>query len=460
MKKIGKKNNLYFFYVGLISLLFVSAFFVSVFQKNFALAQESTFLENTNPVTRLLTEPFLRIRTNTSVDGFLNARGAVRSPVFDIISQNTRGRVYTSQLTEERRYVFPDLSGEICLTAGNCDFAPGGIPDRLAKFTADGLVASSITDENNLTGVGITNPAYRLHVDGRIHASGDVCTDLGGEICLSSIGEGEGEGQEIFSDSIVDGEGNTSYVPLWRSNQSLGDSIIYQSEDNIGIGTVPTTKLDGSGTVRMLGFRLPVNPTEGYGLMTDDRGHGSWKPVLTPEGTAADIAERFSVDPHCKERKICPEPGDLVSITENEIIKKASSPYESSLIGIVSTEPEMTLNAKLDPDLSRPVALIGRVPTKVSLENGEVKAGDLITSSSTPGIAMKAMSSGRVVGIALENLSFKETEKGVGTINVLINPHYNNVSSLKESLILKDKKTGKDYCIEVVDGKLKNSLCE
>jgi hypothetical protein len=48
------------------------------------------------------------------------------------------------------------------------------------------------------------------------------------------------------------------------------------------------------------------------------------------------------------------------------------------------------------------VALSGRVPVKVSLENGEIKKGDYLTSSSTPGVAMKALRPGPVVGKALE----------------------------------------------------------
>ncbi|MBI4039324.1 hypothetical protein HY388_00670 [Candidatus Daviesbacteria bacterium] len=48
------------------------------------------------------------------------------------------------------------------------------------------------------------------------------------------------------------------------------------------------------------------------------------------------------------------------------------------------------------------VALAGRVPVKVSLENGPIEKGDYLTSSSTPGVAMKATKPGQVVGKALE----------------------------------------------------------
>lgn len=460
MKNIKRKNinsTIFPFCAGLILLLLVFTLFSSLLGETSATAQEAFPLRREgNPVTKLLTEPFFRIRTNTSIDGTLSTRGAVRAPIFDIISQGFRGRVYTESLTEERRYFFPNLSGEICLTAGNCDFSPSGIPDRLAKFTDEGLTSSSVTDFETTTGIGITNPAHRLHVGGRVHAEGDVCTDLGGGFCLSSVGEG----QESFSESIIEGEGNASYVPLWRDNRNLGDSVIYQSEESIGIGTLPSSTLDVAGTVRMLGFRLPVNPTQGYGLMTDDRGFGTWRPVLTPEGTAADIAERFPINPLCKSKENCPEPGDVVSITNNGFIEKSSLPYDPNLIGIISTEPEMTLNATLDSKTSRPVALIGQVPLKVSFENGPISAGDLLTSSSIPGIAMKASTSGRVVGMALESVSSKKETAKTVTVNTLVNPHYNGASSPEEYLTITDKKTGVEHCLQIIDGELIHSPCK
>ncbi len=454
-----KKSHLFIFSLVLLTTLFyLTTLYITPSKKDLAFAQRTPARED-NPLTNLLTGSHFSIKSNTSVDGTLNVRGAVRSPLFEIISQGERGRVYTSPLTEERRYVFPDLSGEICLSAGNCTFADRGTPNILAKFTTTGFADSSVFDIGGNIGIGKENPAYELDVAGRIQADGDICTNVG-DACLSSMSEALGE-QESFSDSIVAGEGKTSYLPLWRSNQSLGDSVIYQSESNIGIGTVPTTKLDVAGTVRMLGFRLPVNPERGYGLMSDERGFGTWKPVLTPEGTAADIAERFAIDSNCKRLNNCPEPGDLVAVTENETIKKSSSPYQSSLIGIISTEPELTLNATLDPSSSRAVALIGRVPTKISLENGEVSAGDYLTSSSTPGLAMRATETGRVVGVALESFSYKDYEDGRRKIQVLINPHhYTEEKNERDEITLTDKKTGEKYCLEIVSGELNYSLCK
>jgi hypothetical protein len=67
-----------------------------------------------------------------------------------------------------------------------------------------------------------------------------------------------------------------------------------------------------------------------------------------------------------------------------------------------------------------PMGVIGVIPTKVCLEGGAIKRGDLIVTSSTPGVAMKAdidkVKPGQVIGKALQDYN----EPGIGKINVLV----------------------------------------
>ena len=110
------------------------------------------------------------------------------------------------------------------------------------------------------------------------------------------------------------------------------------------------------------------------------------------------------------------EPGDLVSFSNEAMIDdlpfvtKSAGVYQPGLMGIVSTKPGITLGyPQISPAESLagiqnklPVALSGRVPTKVTTENGPIAIGDPLTSSSTPGVAMKATEPGMIVGFALE----------------------------------------------------------
>jgi hypothetical protein len=71
------------------------------------------------------------------------------------------------------------------------------------------------------------------------------------------------------------------------------------------------------------------------------------------------------------------------------------------------------------------VGLLGKLPVKVSLENGPIKIGDYLTSSNHPGVAMKATEPGRVIGIALESLEqCNNVTIEQCKITVFVNPHF------------------------------------
>ncbi len=112
-------------------------------------------------------------------------------------------------------------------------------------------------------------------------------------------------------------------------------------------------------------------------------------------------------------------PGDVVTIDSSfpAGVKKASTPYDAKALGVVSTAPGITLDDALGLGYGRavPIALAGRVPVKVSTENGRVKVGDLLAPSSVPGVAMKATKAGQVIGQALQDFSYLD-----GTVGLVV----------------------------------------
>jgi hypothetical protein len=136
-------------------------------------------------------------------------------------------------------------------------------------------------------------------------------------------------------------------------------------------------------------------------------------------GSGADLAENYtSLD-------LTLEPGELVALSDtalasvssesqdNQIIENVSGIVRASsttqnILGVVATKPGVLMSSNLLN--SKPVALAGRVPVKISLENGPIKIGDYLTASKiVPGAATKALSSGNVVGRALEAYSENST---------------------------------------------------
>ncbi len=133
-------------------------------------------------------------------------------------------------------------------------------------------------------------------------------------------------------------------------------------------------------------------------------------------------------------------PGDVVELDPSipAGVKKASSPYNKNVIGVVSTAPGIILDDATGIGYGRavPVALAGRIPVMVSTENGVVKAGDLLTSSSEPGVAMKATQAGQIIGQAMQDYGYNETQ---GLISMFIKTDfYNGTSSDQTTLDLTD----------------------
>jgi hypothetical protein len=119
--------------------------------------------------------------------------------------------------------------------------------------------------------------------------------------------------------------------------------------------------------------------------------------------SGADLAERYTSQETL-------EFGDVVVIDplNDHAVKKSKYQYEPTMVGVVSTDPGFISGAYTEN--SYPIGLIGRVPVKVSTENGNIQVGDYLTTSSVPGVAMKATLSGRVLGKALESIDPSKLE--------------------------------------------------
>lgn len=86
-----------------------------------------------------------------------------------------------------------------------------------------------------------------------------------------------------------------------------------------------------------------------------------------------------------------------------ENVVRSTAQYQKTILGVVSTAPGFVAGAHTEN--SFPIALVGRVPVKISTENGPIRAGDYLTSASIPGYAMRATQAGRVIGTALEDFN-------------------------------------------------------
>ncbi|MEI9981676.1 MAG: hypothetical protein WDN23_22310 [Edaphobacter sp.] len=182
---------------------------------------------------------------------------------------------------------------------------------------------------------------------------------------------------------------------------------------NVGIGTTtPGATLEVNGNVMLTsGSGASMTYPDGTTQST------AWNGVLS----GGDYAESVNISGDREEY----EPGDVLVIDPNSEGKflKSSSPYSTAVTGIYSTKPgvvgrrQLTTRAHMKEEV--PMAMTGIVPTKVSAENGAIKPGDLLVTSSKSGYAMKGTDRtqmlGAVIGKAIGHL-----DSGVGVIEAVV----------------------------------------
>ncbi len=195
-----------------------------------------------------------------------------------------------------------------------------------------------------------------------------------------------------------------------------------RADGNVGIGdTGPTNKLKVVGSLCV---------SSATGACAGNVSGTIYATNTTVQ--AADLAENYISSQTL-------EPGDLVVPAQdgNDMaVIRSTRASQTQLIGVISTQPGVTLNsdAKIDeahPNVY-PIALAGRVPVKVSDENGAIQVGDMLTSSSTPGVAMKATAPGVIIGRALEAF----TGSGNGKIMTFVGVSYGDSTKVLASLQL------------------------
>ena len=93
--------------------------------------------------------------------------------------------------------------------------------------------------------------------------------------------------------------------------------------------------------------------------------------------------------------------GSIVSFVEGKYVL-SSTEYDNLMAGVIVDAPNLSI---VDKDLvnAKLMASSGEAPVLVSTANGEIKKGDYLTSSTVPGVAMKADKTGQILGVALED---------------------------------------------------------
>lgn len=134
--------------------------------------------------------------------------------------------------------------------------------------------------------------------------------------------------------------------------------------------------------------------------------------------TGADCAEQFD-----SAASAPIEPGTLVVMDEWGALKQSESPYDRKIAGVVAGageyRPGIILDKTATGRMRTSISLIGKAYCKVDAGHGPIEVGDLLTSSPTPGHAMKAADQSRAFG-AVVGKALRPLKDGQAMIPILV----------------------------------------
>ncbi len=226
----------------------------------------------------------------------------------------------------------------------------------------------------------------------------DLAIDVGTSSLIYNVSRFSFSTSTIFENSLTDESGAKAFVlNAVNFNTSSADRYLLSLRSN----DTPAFSVSANGDVHALGNMYAASA------------------VLGTSTNPGDLAERVDI---AIEENV--EAGDVLMVDQNnpDSYRKTAQAYEPTVAGVVSTNPTIVVgNGKSEQ--TAPMAMVGRVPVKISTVNGEISRGDLLVASDVAGTAMKydpTKDDSRkivgIIGIALENSQNAENGKIIALI--------------------------------------------
>jgi len=232
------------------------------------------------------------------------------------------------------------------------------------------------------------------------------------------LGESKGKGPGVVGKAIKD-----AGVIGFRGDPALGETTVSNDASDSGVFGASDT---GAG---VLGYsRNPaswaVYAFGGFKAIALGRPFaGEFVGDVSVDGdvllTGADCAEQFDVD----HQQGLIDPGTVLVIGADGVLGQCEEAYDTRVAGVVAGagtyRPGIILDKQQTSANRLSISLVGKVFCKVDGSCGAIKVGDLLTTSHTPGHAMKAIDPQRAFG-AVIGKALKPWSGGTGLIPILV----------------------------------------
>jgi len=387
--------------------------------------------------------------SNNNLPALLSrTKGSGRAAEFGIENPNNNNITlfaYTNGLRSAGYFFNDNVNNVFPALEANTSGSGAAIKGTATANGVAGLFEGRVVVNGNV-GIGTTNPdpKAKLHINGAPGVDGILFPDgtfqktaftgSGGGFSLPFSGTNTSNNTafEIMNTGTANAgvfettnSGNAE-AALFAGTNGTGNAGVFEIDNSGNAETALYVGTNGIGSALVADHTGPsgdiaVFQTSGANKARIDRtGKGFFNGGTQTGG--ADVAEAFEVENEINTYS----PGEVLVISTNNDrrVEKCRAPYSTLVIGVYATKPGVLLSERdIEADLSDtiPVGVVGVIPTKVSGENGPIRRGDLLVTSSTPGHAMKGTDRERMFGATLGKALENFDGSGTGIIKVLVN---------------------------------------
>jgi hypothetical protein len=204
---------------------------------------------------------------------------------------------------------------------------------------------------------------------------------------------------------------STTFVGALTGAATTAGTVTTAAQPNItSVGTLSSVTVTGNvtgGNIITAGLvsLSSITKTGSNGVGNIGSSTSTFNTIFAKATSAqyADLAEMYVSDQDYL-------PGTVVEFGGSYEITITTNSHSTAVAGIVSTNPSYLMNSTQQGEHVLPIALTGRVPCRVQ---GPVRKGDVLVSSSTPGVAQRIGANwqpGCILGKSMEVIDSAEIQ--------------------------------------------------
>jgi hypothetical protein len=291
--------------------------------------------------------------------------------------------------------------------------SPSFVVYRVALDGATGTITVNTEDGVPLATIGGADSGGQVSLR---DASGRVTLELHAETAVLRVGEEEQAGQVAVHDrkgrEVVHLGGRDAEVRVGARDH---DGSVVVVDGSTGLEALQFDADDGA-------LKVGTSGTGGAVVVRNDNGDDT---ILLDgeEGdivlSNADAAEEFTLAGAAE-----PTPGAVMVLTDDGAVRPCTDAYDERVVGAVAGagayRPAIVLDRRPRGAGRRvPISMLGKVTCKADAAHASIGVGDLLTTSPSPGCAMRVVDRGRALGAVLGK-ALTPLAAGEGLVDVLV----------------------------------------